>query len=160
MESHGIGTGDRGQGTGGKRKTLSVPRTIKEEVIQYCQSRWPKEACGILAANKRSEIPGREIVQMYTMTNVEDSPVGYSMDPREQLQLEKTMRQRGQKLAGIFHSHTASEAYPSPVDVAHAISPDISYVLVSLKKREAPDFKSYRIDGSVVTEEDVWFGRR
>jgi len=94
-------------------------------------------------------------MQVYPMRNVEDSPIGYSMDPKEQLAVEKQMRQRGQRMIGIFHSHTATEAYPSSVDVRLAISPEISYVLVSLQDRGRPVFKSYRIDGTTITEEPI-----
>lgn len=89
------------------------------------------------------------------MRNVEDSPIGYAMDPAEQLQAEKQMRQKGQKLIGIFHSHTASEAYPSSVDVNLAISADVSYALISLKDQAKPGLRSYRIDGHTITEEPV-----
>ena len=98
---------------------------------------------------------GGIVAQVYPMTNVEDSPIGYSMDPKEQLLIEKQMRQRRQAMLGIYHSHTASDAYPSPVDVRLAISPDVSYVLVSLKDQPRPVVKSYRIDGTRVTEEEV-----
>ena len=96
-----------------------------------------------------------QVGQVYLMRNVEDSPIGYSMDPQEQLQVDKQMRQKDQKLIGIFHSHTASEAYPSLVDVNLAISSDVSYVLVSLKDQENPVLRSYRIDGKIITEEPV-----
>ena len=89
------------------------------------------------------------------MRNVEDSPIGYAMDPKEQLQVEKQIRQRGQQMVGIYHSHTASAAYPSSVDVSLAISPDVSYVLVSLKEPLRPELKSYRIDGARVSPEEV-----
>jgi len=101
--------------------------------------------------------PGQagDVVAVYPMTNVEDSAVGYAMDPKEQLALERTMRDRGQRLVGIYHSHTATEAYPSSVDVSLAISPEVSYALVSLKDRQQPVLKSYRIDGARITAEDV-----
>jgi proteasome lid subunit RPN8/RPN11 len=89
------------------------------------------------------------------LTNVEDSPVGYAMDPREQLRVEKEMRQRTQRMLGVFHSHTASEAKPSSVDADLAISPDLSYVIVSLQHRDHPELRSYRIDGVVITPEEV-----
>jgi proteasome lid subunit RPN8/RPN11 len=92
------------------------------------------------------------------MRNVEDSPIGYSLDPKEQLMVEKRMRTQRQKMLGIYHSHTASDAVPSTVDVSLAISGDISYVLVSLKEFDAPVMKSYRINGSVVTNEDILVG--
>ena len=132
--------------------TLRLPTACHEEIIVWCQRQYPKEACGILAG------AGGGVVQVYPMTNVEDSPIGYAMDPKEQLRVERDMRQRGQRMVGVFHSHTASAAYPSSVDVSLAISADLSYVLVSLKDREHPDVKSYRIDGTTITPEDVSVG--
>ena len=131
---------------------LTIQAALHEEVIAHCRSRYPKEACGILAGQDGV------VAQVYPMTNVEDSPIGYAMDPKEQLQIEKQMRQRQQRMAGIYHSHTASEAYPSSVDVRLAISPDVSYVLVSLKDPNQPDFKSYRIDGTTITTEPCRIG--
>lgn len=130
---------------------LTISQALHDEVIAHCVSRYPKEACGLLAA-ERLDGP---IAQVYPMRNVEDSPIGYSLDPKEQLQVEKQMRQRGQRMAGIFHSHTASAAYPSSVDVSLALSPELSYVLVSLKDQARPVFKSYRIDGQQILEEPV-----
>lgn len=130
---------------------LIIPQALYADVIAHCRSRYPKEACGLLAA---VELNG-PIVQVYPMRNVEDSPIGYSLDPKEQLQVEKQMRQAGQRMAGIFHSHTASAAYPSSVDVSLALSSELSYVLVSLKDQARPVFKSYRIDGARIEEEPV-----
>ena len=121
--------GHRTQDTG---HGLRLPPSLHEEMIAHCQRDYPKEACGLLAA-ATADGP---IIQVYPMRNVEDSPIGYSMNPKEQLQIEKQMRSRGQRLAAIYHSHTASDAYPSSVDVSLAISPDVSYVLVSLKNRQ------------------------
>ena len=128
---------------------LRISRHFYEEIIAHCQSKYPKEACGLLAGQ------AGDVVAIYLMTNVEDSPIGYAMDPKEQLQVEKQMRKQGQRLLGIFHSHTASDAYPSSVDVRLAISPEVSYVLVSLKDRTHPVLKSYRIGGSRITPEDA-----
>jgi proteasome lid subunit RPN8/RPN11 len=120
-----------------------------DEIVAHCRRVYPKEACGILAGKQGT------VTQAYPMRNVEDSPVGYAMDPREQLQVEKQMRAWGQQMLGIYHSHTASAAYPSPVDVRLAISPDLSYVLISLKDEKRPELKSYRIDGQTVTPEEL-----
>ncbi len=114
----------------------------------------------MLAGNK-TLMPGeleRTVHHVYPMKNVEDSPIGYSMDPKEQLLIEKDMRQRNLYMLGVYHSHTASDAVPSPVDVSLAVSPDVSYVLVSLKDRRAnPIIRSYRIvNGEIRNEEDVW----
>lgn len=131
---------------------LRISKALYDEVIAHCRRHDPKEACGILAGQAET------VSQVYPMTNVEDSPIGYAMDPKEQLVVEKQMRQRGQQMVGIYHSHTATAAYPSPVDVGLAVSPDVSYVVVSLKDRGHPDVKSYRIDGTRILPEDVVVG--
>ena len=137
---------------------VRLSQVLYDEVMAHCQSRYPKEACGLLAgAADRGADGEHAVVQVYPMTNVEDSPIGYAMDPNEQLQVEKQIRQRQQRMLGIYHSHTASEAYPSSVDVRLSLSPELSYVLVSLKDRERPELKSYRIDGDRVTDEPVTF---
>ena len=135
---------------------LTFSKALYDNMVDHCRSKYPKEACGILAGSAGRSVPtGQErlVLQLYPMTNVEDSPIGYSMDPKEQLTIEKQMRQRNQGMLGIYHSHTASDAYPSSVDVRLAVSPDISYVLVSLKDQDRPMVKSYRIDGGKVTPE-------
>ena len=131
---------------------LQLSNALHDELIAQCRSRYPKEACGVLAG-----LDG-VVAQVYPMTNVEDSPIGYAMDPKEQLALEKQMRANAQRMLAIYHSHTATDAYPSSVDVGLAISPDLSYVLVSLKRPQEPVLKSYRIDGQHVTEEPVTIG--
>ncbi len=128
---------------------MRIPRALSDEIMAHCQREYPKEACGILAG--RDDV----VEQVYPMRNVENSPIGYSLDPKEQLQVEKHMRASQQRMIGIYHSHTASDAYPSPVDVRLAISPAISYVLVSLKDRAAPIMHSYRIDGQQITQEEL-----
>ena len=128
---------------------LTIPRAVYDSIVAHCDREYPKEACGLLAGTDGS------VAQAYPMTNVENSPIGYAMDPKEQLLVEKQMRQRQQRLIGIYHSHTASDAYPSSVDVSLAISPDVSYVLVSLKNRRQPVLNSYRIDGARITPESV-----
>jgi proteasome lid subunit RPN8/RPN11 len=133
-----------------------------DEVVAHCRQCYPKEACGILAGSAEPSLPEdqlRLVLQVYPMKNAEDSPIGYSLDPMEQLQVEKRMRNQRQKMLGVYHSHTASEAYPSSVDVSLAISADISYVLVSLKNVEKPVIKSFRIDGLKILREDIQLRR-
>ena len=136
---------------------LWLPGAMRDAVVQHCQSLWPKEACGILAGRRDPSEVRRVVAAVYPMRNVENSPIGYSMDPAEQLQVEKRMRQQQQVMLGIYHSHTASAAYPSSVDVRLALSPTISYVLISLKDRSRPEIKTYRIDGLSVHREDLWW---
>ena len=135
---------------------LRLPRKLYDEVIAHCQQEYPKEACGILAGRDRT------VEQVFAMTNIDSSPISYALDPMEHLRVEKQIRQAGLQALAIYHSHTATEARPSPVDVARAsepgvelLMPEVSYVLVSLKDRQRPVVKSYRIHDMTVSEEEV-----
>jgi proteasome lid subunit RPN8/RPN11 len=123
---------------------LRLPQSLLDEMIAHCRSRYPKEACGILAGHDGL------VLQAYPMTNVDQSPISYQMDPKEQLQVMRQMRQANQQMLAIYHSHTASAAYPSPVDVKLAVYPEVSYILVSLRDTAKPELRAFRIvDGSI-----------
>jgi proteasome lid subunit RPN8/RPN11 len=77
------------------------------------------------------------------MSNASASPVRYSLDPKEQLAVYRKLDEQGWELAGVFHSHTRTEAYPSPTDVRLA-SEDVPYLIVSLATPEA-HIRAFRI---------------
>jgi proteasome lid subunit RPN8/RPN11 len=128
---------------------LRIPRAVSDEIIAHCRREYPKEACGMLAGS------GGVAQQGYPMRNADESPISYAMEPLEQLRVMKRMRAQGQEMLAIYHSHTASAAYPSPVDVALATYPEVSYVLVSLKDQAVPVMRSFRIRDGAITEEAV-----
>ena len=137
---------------------LRLPRKLYEEIIEHCQREYPKEACGMLAGTK-----GR-VEQVFPMTNVDRSPISYTLDPHEHLRVQKALQRANLQLLAIYHSHTASVAYPSPVDVARAsepgvalLMPDVCYVLVSLRDRARPEIKSYQIREGKVLSDDLQF---
>ena len=83
--------------------------------------------------------------------NVHETPTTrYRIDPREQLDAFRAMDAEGEELAAIYHSHPASQPYPSPTDRAEAHYPDAVYVLVSLRT-SVPEVEAWRIasDGAV-----------
>lgn len=125
--------------------TLEVPKTLYEQVVTYLRQAYPKEGCGVLAGH------GSRAEQLYPMTNTEQSPISYLMDPTEQLQIFKRIRQAEQELVAIYHSHTASEAYPSARDIQWAHYP-VSYLIVSLASTPSCA-RSFQIADGRVTEE-------
>ena len=76
--------------------------------------------------------------------NVAASAEVYTVDPREHLHIDREAEAAGQAVIGVFHSHTHTEAFPSPTDVAQAPDPLWHYVLVSLRD-EVPVVRSYTI---------------
>ena len=93
------------------------------------------------------------------MVNAAGSPTFYEFDSSELLALYKDMDARDEEPVVIYHSHTATEAFPSRTDIGLAMEPNAHYVLVSTREHgnnEGPvEFRSYRIQDGEVTEEEV-----
>ena len=75
----------------------------------------------------------------------------YLISPREQLNAFREMDDQGEELVAIYHSHPASQPYPSPTDRAEAHYPEAAYVLVSLRTA-VPEVRAFRIADDVVRE--------
>ena len=129
---------------------IRIPAAIRDAIIEHAVAELPNEACGLLAGNGRVE-------HFYPMTNADHSPLTYRLDPREQIRVFGEIEDRGWDLAGIVHSHTHTEAYPSPTDRAQAFYPEAAYVLVSLADRDAPVIRGFRILDGEVDERKVTF---
>lgn len=128
---------------------LILKEKLFEQILRQCNSELPNEACGILAGK------GGRVEKAYEMVNTDKSPSTFFMDAEEQLKIMKEMRNLGLEMAGIYHSHVASPAYPSSHDLELAFYPDTSYVIVSLKDRENPKIKSFKITEGKITEEEI-----
>jgi proteasome lid subunit RPN8/RPN11 len=89
------------------------------------------------------------------MANAERSPTFYRLDAQEQLSVWRAMEAAGEVPVVIYHSHTATEPYPSRTDVSLAAEPDAHYVLVGTRDPDHHELRSYRIVDGVVTEEPV-----
>ena len=98
-----------------------------------------------------SDLPMRFV----EMVNAERSPTFYRFDSTEQLNVWREMDDRNEEPVVIYHSHTATEAFPSRTDIAYALQPEAHYVLVSTRHPEAAEFRSFRIIDSEVREEPV-----
>jgi [CysO sulfur-carrier protein]-S-L-cysteine hydrolase len=133
---------------------LTISRTDFQSIIDHCNAGYPDEACGILAGRN-----GR-VEKVYAMANARPGPVTYEMEPEEQFRVMQDIRQAGLEMAGMFHSHPGSRAYPSGVDVEKAYwpgtqlpnYPEAVYVIVSLMDRAAPVVRGYTIADGVVSE--------
>jgi proteasome lid subunit RPN8/RPN11 len=129
---------------------LELTDEVYAAMIGHCYDGLPLEACGLLAGDGA----GVKATVFYSCANVARSSRVYTVDPREHLRADRDAEDRGLEIIGVVHSHTHTEAYPSPTDVAQAPDPSWHYVIVSLK-REAPVLRSYRIVHERVTEEAV-----
>ncbi|KAB2357754.1 MULTISPECIES: Mov34/MPN/PAD-1 family protein [Actinomadura] len=130
---------------------LTIERALVEKIVAHARADHPDEACGIIAGPIGSDRPVRYVA----MTNAERSPTFYRFDSQEQLKLWREMDDRDEEPVVIYHSHTATEAYPSRTDISYASEPNAHYVLVSTRDEDTEEFRSYRIVDGEVTEEEV-----
>ena len=127
---------------------LSFEARAFAEVIGHAYDGYPLEACGLLVGR------GLTVHRFVPCTNEAASARIYSIPGKELLRAERAAEDDGLEVIGVFHSHTHSEPYPSPTDVAQAPDPNWHYVIVSLK-RESPETRSYRIVDGVISEERI-----
>jgi len=134
---------------------LTIAQEIFDAIVAHAKRDHPDEACGVVAGPEGSDRPERFV----PMVNAAGSPTFYEFDSTELLHLYKDMDARDEEPVVIYHSHTATEAYPSRTDIGLASEPNAHYVLVSTRAHgnsEGPvEFRSYRITDGVVTEEKV-----
>ena len=137
------------------QKAIGDVLVIRAELVQamvaHARADHPDEACGVLAGPEGSDRPERHIA----MVNAERSPTFYRFDAQEQLKVWRALEESGEVPVVIYHSHTATEAYPSRTDVGLAAEPDAHYVLVSTRNPGQDEVRSYRIVDGVVIEEPV-----
>lgn len=130
---------------------LQIRRDLVDAIVAHAREDHPDEACGVIAGLEGSDRPERFI----PMLNAARSPTFYEFDSLDLLKLYREMDARDEVPVVIYHSHTATQAYPSRTDVNLASEPDAHYVLVSTADPDEHEFRSYRIVDGVVTEEQV-----
>jgi proteasome lid subunit RPN8/RPN11 len=138
-------------GAGNLRGMLTIERALYDKIVAHARADHPDEACGVVAGAAGSDRPTRFI----PMINAERSPTFYRFDSMEQLRVWREMDDNDEEPVVIYHSHTATEAYPSRTDISYASEPGAHYVLVSTRDPETAEFRSFRIVDGEVTEEDV-----
>src|SRR5512141_664008 len=127
---------------------LVLDQRYIEEMITHARAEAPNECCGIIAGKD-----GRPM-RLYRAINAEASPYRYSVDAKDLLRIHRDADSNGWDFLVIYHSHTHTEAYPSPTDVRLATWPDAYYVLVSLME-ERPVVRAFRIEDGTITEESI-----
>jgi proteasome lid subunit RPN8/RPN11 len=128
---------------------LLIPKPIYDDLITHAKGGFPLEVCGLLGGS------GETVSEIYRMTNTDASNEHFMMDPKEQFAVIKDLRSKGLSMLAIYHSHPESPARPSEEDIRLALTPDVSYVIVSLVDPGLVDVKSFKIASEVVTKEEI-----
>ena len=130
---------------------LTIDGAILDAIVAHARRDHPDEACGVVAGPAGSDTPSRHV----PMDNAARSMTFYQFDSIEQLRVWREMDDKDEEPVVIYHSHTATEAYPSRTDIALAQEPGAHYVLVSTREPDPVEFRSYRIVDGDVSEEEV-----
>ena len=130
---------------------LTIDREIIEAVVAHARRDHPDEACGVVAGPIGADLPQRHV----PMDNAERSTTFYRFDSMEQLRVWREMDDRDEEPVVIYHSHTATEPYPSRTDVALAAEPNAHYLLGSTRDPDTAEIRSFRIVDGEVSEESI-----
>jgi proteasome lid subunit RPN8/RPN11 len=139
--------------------TLRITDSQYATIVGNCYDGLPNEACGLLVGPLGSGgEPTGAVSEVRPCRNADASAVTYTVDPRDMLAAMRAAEARGDEIIGVWHSHTHTEAYPSPTDVRQAVDPAWIYVIVSLRDH-TPMLRAYRIRAGAIAEVAVELDR-
>lgn len=125
----------------GQRDQIRVQQGLIDQMVEHAREGAPLEVCGIVAGNNG------DFSRVFPARNVAENPsITYEMDPQEQLRIFRKVEEQGEEIAGIYHSHPASPARPSPTDLRLAFYPEAVYFIVSLMQPNRPVVRAFRLD--------------
>ena len=128
---------------------LELDQTTYDALIEHARSDFPYEVCGLLAGQD-----GRA-VKHFRIPNAARSMTYYSMDPKAMLHAMNEIDDEDWDLLAIYHSHTHTEAFPSPTDVQLAFYPEPVYLIISLQDADAPVIRGFGIVDGTITEREL-----
>jgi proteasome lid subunit RPN8/RPN11 len=130
---------------------MRIARSLIDEMVAHAREDLPNECCGLVGGSDGVACT------VYRARNEFASPLSYRVAGEDQYRIiEKEMRERGEDLLAIYHSHTKSAAYPSQTDLNEAVSwPDQVYVIVSLADLDSPGVKAYWLKDKTIAEAEL-----
>jgi [CysO sulfur-carrier protein]-S-L-cysteine hydrolase len=129
---------------------FELDRATADAIVEHARSDFPYEVCGLLAGE-----PGA-VRRHYAIPNADRSMTAYEMDSRALLRAMREIDDRDWELLAIYHSHTHTEAFPSPTDVELAFYPEATYLIVTLQDPEQPVLRGFDIVEGRISERVVY----
>jgi proteasome lid subunit RPN8/RPN11 len=123
---------------------FTLARSCYMQMIQHCLSTFPEEACGVLLANNASA----SITTSIRIANIHHHKINaFQFAPDQWVEAYYTAQQKGLNVVGFYHSHPTEDANPSPDDVQGFMDEQMLYAIISLKQKDSPKIKFYRLNG-------------
>ena len=128
---------------------IRIPKFIYNGMLEHANKEWPLECCGILGGR------GGTVGKGYELSNIEKSSDRFSIGPQDQLRVFEEMEKESMEMVAIYHSHPHTIPFPSETDVQMAFYPEVSSVIISLKERDNPAMKAFRIEQEAILLEKI-----
>ena len=129
---------------------LEISQEIIDAIIAHAKAILPNECCGYLAGRQLEDFIAIEAI--YKMTNTDNKPDHFTMDPKEQFSAMKDARSKGLSLSVVYHSHPETPARPSEEDLRLLVDPNMVYVIISMMDLTSPSIKAFQIKNKEATE--------
>ena len=133
---------------------ITIRQEDVDKMLAHARKELPNEACGLIAGED-SEDGVRTVRFVYLLTNTDASNEHFTLDPKEQLQAVRDMRENGWKPLGNWHSHPESPSRPSEEDKRLAYDSKASYMILSLMDKENPVLHSFHVENGVSEQEEL-----
>ena len=128
---------------------IRIPRSIYQKMIEHARKEDPVECCGILGGMNET------VQKSFEIKNLKSSSVQFLMDPQEQLNAFEEMEKSSMKMVAIYHSHPHTIPFPSEMDVQKTVDPEMASIIISLKEKDEPMVKAFRIEKEAIYLEEI-----
>ena len=125
---------------------VELPRAIVNQLLHHAQQSSDSEVCGLIGG--KGGVPSR----CYPIANIASAPRRlFAMDPAQQIAAMRSMREHGEELFAIYHSHPFSPPIPSAADLAQANYPETLYLIISLQTQGVLEMQGFLLRNGSIT---------
>jgi len=130
-----------------QNEEIQIPRGIINQLLHHAQQFPETEVCGLIGS--RQGVP----TSCYPVNNIAELPQQrFLLDGKQQIAAMAKMRESGEQLFAIYHSHPTTSAAPSQTDLEMAAYPEALYLIVSLNTKGVLEMRGYRLTGNSACE--------
>jgi proteasome lid subunit RPN8/RPN11 len=130
-----------------EQEEILIPRKLAQQLLHLAQISPDAEICGLVGG--KNGIPQT----CYPIENIADNPgQRFLLDPKQQITAMAAMRDHGEQLFAIYHSHPAAPAFPSWLDLEQAAYPEALYLIISLNTKGILEMRGFKITAQNAAE--------
>ena len=129
---------------------VRLPRSIVNQLLLLARKSPEEEICGLISRDRIG------FKKCYPVDNVAtDKKHFFALDPKQQIEAMRRMREHGEELGAIYHSHPDSPPLPSRADIEQHDYPGVLYLIISLSRKGPLELRGFHIHGRETREVTV-----